>query len=73
MAKYVSNVNGDWWEFHNEHPIYVLDTDKLSPETIERIEDYTGMDFAEVIEQDGFDEIITEFGTEIHLNLEVGE
>ena len=69
MAKYVANVNGDWWQYHNEHPVYVLDTDNLSPDLIERIEDYTGMDFAEVLEQDGFDEIITEFGTKVQLDL----
>lgn len=71
MAIYLANVNGDWWEFRKEHPIYVLDTDKLSPETVAHIEDYTGLDLADVVEQHGFDQIITEFGDKIQL--EIGE
>jgi hypothetical protein len=71
MAVYVANVNGDWWQVHPEHAVFVLDTNNLSPDLIERIEDYTGMDFADVVEQDGFEEIITEFGKRIYLDLEL--
>jgi hypothetical protein len=69
MAIYLANVNGDWWATNAEQPLFVLDTDKLSPEMISRIEDYTGLDFADVVEQDKFEEIIVEFGTKFFLGL----
>lgn len=69
MAIYLANVNGDWWATSAEQPLFVLDTDKLSPEMISRIEDYTGLDFADVVGQDKFEEIIVEFGTKFFLGL----
>lgn len=62
MTIYLSNVNGDWWEFDSRQPTYVLDTDSL-PQTVldEIIEEHDGL------ENDKFEEVIMEYGTKIYL------
>lgn len=42
MAIYIANENGDWWEYKPFSPLYVLDTDKLSPEHLAEIEENWG-------------------------------
>ena len=60
MTIYISNVNGDWWEYENS-PLFILDTQKLTPEEISEIEDEGGF------EGDKFEYIIQDYGTELSL------
>jgi len=62
MAIYISNVNGDWWEFHSSHPLYILDTDNLNSDQIAEInEEWGGFG------NDKFEDVIREFGNEVLL------
>ena len=60
MTKYIANVNGDWWAFEHS-PLFVLDTQTLTPEQIAEIEDEGGF------EGDKFEYIIQNYGTELSL------
>jgi len=65
---YLSNVNGDWWELSSNQILYVLDTDKLSQEQVDEIEEEWGG-----FENDKFEDVIHWFGDEFILNKLVGE
>lgn len=64
MATYIANINGDWWEFFPEHPIYVLDTDNLNEDEFEDME---------IIGSDGFEAIIMTYGQEVSLADLIGQ
>lgn len=56
MTIYIANMNGDWWEhIPNHDSIWILDTDTLSDEQLQRVED----DF----NSDKFADTITELGS----------
>lgn len=59
MAIYISNVNGDWWEFNPIHPLFVLDTDDLTDEQLAGIIDEYG-DLC----GDKFEDVIRDYGRE---------
>lgn len=61
MAIYISNINGDWWQFHEGHPLFVLDTNELPEEVLAEISDG--------IEEDKFENIIMEYGREMALDV----
>ena len=62
MTIYIANVNGDWWEFHPEHPLFVLDTDKIDPELWEAIqEDHE-------LEGDKWEDAIMDHGVKVYIN-----
>jgi hypothetical protein len=65
MAIYIANVNGDWWEYHPEHPLYVLDTDNLNDVQISEIEDNWGS-----IGADKFEQVIMQYGETVSLRKE---
>lgn len=60
MAIYIANVNGDWWEFTSDQPLYVLDTDLLSHEE----EEYVN----ESLDSDKFERVIMEYGKRVNIN-----
>lgn len=62
MAIYLSNVNGDWWEYDSRQPLYILDTDELNAVQMSEIIDEHG-GFGE----DKFEDVIMEFGKTIYL------
>jgi hypothetical protein len=64
MATYIANINGDWWEYFPEHPIYVLNTDNLSEDEIDDVE---------IIGSDGFEAIVMTYGEEVSLSTLIGE
>jgi hypothetical protein len=61
MAIYVANVNGDWWEYHSSHPLFVLDTDELSEADLAIIGDEIG--------EDKFENLIMQYGREVLLDV----
>ena len=61
MAIYVCNVKGDWWEYQAHHPLFVLDTDKLSKEDLAIIGDDIG--------EDKFEYLIMQYGREVTLEV----
>lgn len=61
MAIYISNINGDWWQFHEGHPLFVLDTNELPEQVLAEI--------ADGIEEDKFENIIMEYGREMALDV----
>ena len=61
MAIYISNINGDWWQFHEGHPLFVLDTNELPEQALAEI--------ADDIEGDKFENIIMEYGREMALDV----
>lgn len=62
MTIYLTNINGDWWEYDSRHPLYVLDTDDLSAVQLSEIVDEHGG-----LENDKFEDVIHEFGKPIYL------
>jgi hypothetical protein len=64
MSKYITNVNGDWWELHPTHPVWVLDTDDLTAEQFSAIIDEHGG-----LGNDKFEDVIREYGRETPLNV----
>lgn len=62
MAIYLANVNGDWWEYNSEHPLYFLDTDLIPQAELDEIQEEHGG-----LENDKFEDIIMEFGGTISL------
>ena len=42
MAIYIANENGDWWEHRPQDRLHVLDTDRISAETLATIEEEWG-------------------------------
>lgn len=64
MTVYIANVNGDWWQYDPTHPIYVLDTDKLTPSQLNDIMDEYGE-----LEGDKFEYVIQEYGKQVTPNV----
>ncbi len=64
MTKYITNVNGDWWSFTPNQPIWVLDTDELTEEQFHDIMDEYGE-----MEGDKFEYVIQEYGKRITLDV----
>lgn len=64
MTKYISNVNGDWWEYHPEQPIFILDTADLTAEQLSAIIDEHGG-----FEEDKFEDVITQYGKQATLHV----
>jgi hypothetical protein len=56
MSTYIANSNGDWWEYHDGDPLFVLKTQDI-PEHIELDE----------IEGDKFEHIIIEYGKQLQI------
>ena len=56
MSIYIANTNGDWWEYHDGDPLFVLRTEDI-PEGIEDDE----------IEGDKFEDIIIEYGKQLQI------
>jgi hypothetical protein len=62
MTIYISNVNGDWWEYDSRAPLYILDTDELNAVQLAEIEEeHYGL------ENDKFEQVIMEFGKTVYL------
>lgn len=59
MAIYIANENGDWWEHVQGAELYILDVDKLSPETLATIEEEWGP-LADL--PDKFEKVIWRYG-----------
>lgn len=57
MAVYVTNVNGDWWQFSEGQPLFVLDTDELPEQLLDEIADNIG--------EDKFENVIMEYGRQV--------
>lgn len=64
MTVYIANVNGDWWQYDPTHPIYVLDTDKLTQGQFDDIMDEVGE-----LEGDKFEDVIQQYGKQVTLNV----
>lgn len=62
MTIYITNVNGDWWEYDSRDPLYILDTDDLSAVQLSEI-----IDEHDGLENDKFENVIHEFGKPIYL------
>lgn len=61
MAIYISNINGDWWQFHEGHPLFVLDTNEVPETVLEEV--------YEALEGDKFEDVIMEYGREMALDV----
>lgn len=60
MTIYISNVNGDWWEFDSRSPLFILDTDQLNQNDIDEIEEeWNGF------ENDKFEQAIQHYGNAV--------
>lgn len=65
MAIYIANENGDWWEFNPEETIYVLDTDKITKEVKDILEDEYSYVEGDGFYSDGIEDAIMEYGTPV--------
>ena len=64
MTVYIANVNGDWWTYHPEHPLTILDTADLTTEQLRDIFDEHGE-----LEGDKFEDVIREYGKQVTLHV----
>lgn len=74
MAIFIANENGDWWGINEQYgkTLYILDTDKINPETMESLLDEWELDSAEDFSNvDKLEKIIWEHGTTIQLPINV--
>jgi len=60
MAIFMANVNGDWWEYTENQPLYVLDTDTLTEEQ--------KADVRESLDSDKFEYVIMEYGRKVRID-----
>lgn len=60
MARFIANVNGDWWEFTDKQPLYFLDTDTLTEEQRK--------DVSESLDADKFEYVIMEYGRKVTID-----
>lgn len=68
MAIYIANENGDWWEFTPDECLYVLDTEKLTADQKEYLEDDYDIEESnlnELVDLDKFEKLIWEIGVGI--------